>query len=385
MKNLPTIDELLSFLKDNLKIIILSIVSCLILFACGIGYTVYTNNKINNTVQNTVEEENLLSDVDETIPLEEQLEPEEIELIVERLQEDGVEFSFYLEKETADPFKSPDLLKELLISPSILNFIQQETNTVIEPNPDLAVNVSLDSENLLLTVTIGTGDVEKNKTIADAYYQIISEESGSFFENKTVYIANEPEIIQTTNSESNIEENEVDSTLNDNGFSMNRMALLTVLAIILGAVIGVVISVAKSLLKKEVDEIYGFAIEDDDVILNLSNIKNNSTEEKSKQMVHSIIHPARRVKLTLTEEDLDEEIIAILEKQSDFYVEKNKLLLDKNDASILTAKSIIDIDPKISIDEVVFICKKGKTSKKWYEKQRKLLENYKVTIKVILV
>lgn len=384
MKNLPTIEELMSFLKDNLRIIIVSVVLCLFFFGSGIGYTIYTNSKIEDTVQDTVQEENLLDNIDETLPLEEQLEPEEIEMIVDKLQEDGVEFSFYLEKESADPFKSPDLLKELLVSPNVLNTIEQEADTKIVPSPELAVNVTLDSDNLLLTVTVGTGNVEKNRAIADAYFKIISEESAPFFENKTVFIADEPEIIETLDNKNNIDETQLNSSLTISNLTPKRIIFLVIAAIVLGIIIGVIIALAISLLKKEVDEIYGFAIKDEDVILNISNIRDQSKEEVTKKIVHSIIHPRKKTKLILSETKLDHEIIEHLRDETNIQFERNSVLSTDKKMLIIIANNIIDIDPKIKIDEVAFICEKNKTTKKWYEDQRKLLEVYETITKVIL-
>ncbi|WP_373472220.1 hypothetical protein [Carnobacterium alterfunditum] len=380
MKNLPTIDELLSFLKDNLKIILLTTVSGLILFAVGIGYTVYTDSKIEGTIE---EQETLIPEIDDSIALEEQFTPEETELLVEKLQETGVAFSFYLEKESADPFKSPDLLKELLISPTVLQNLEQGTNTKIEPSPELAVDVTLDPENLLLTVTIGTGNVANNKIIADAYFKVISEEQSPFFDNKSVYIAAEPESINIITDEKEITDAKLNTATNFGGLSIKKIIFLTVIVIVAGAIVGIMISLIVSLLKKEVNEIYGFAYKDEDKFLNISNVQNNSDDEVSTQIVHSIIHPAKKVKLVLSEEDLDEAMIAKLKKEAN--TQSGKELRLSNEPMILIANSIIDIDPKIVIDEIVFICKKNKTSKKWYEKQRKLLEIYDAVIKVILV
>lgn len=379
MKNLPTINELISFLKDNLKIILLTIISFLFIFTLGTGYTIYTNNKLEGTGEDT----ELIKDIDETVPLEEQLEPAEIELILEQLQENAVSFSFYLEKNPAEPFQSANLLKEILISPDVLQNIEEKTGITIEPSTELAVNVNVDPKKLLLSVTIGTGDLETNKILAEAYYTMISEENNSFFDNKSVYIVSEPEVITDKINKETISTETTDSNLND--FSYKRLIVLTIIVIIGGSIFGVILALILSLLKSTVSEIYGFAIKDDDTILNISNLKKNSKEELTKQIVHSIVHPAKKIKLILTEEKLDEDIVALLKNESDVYVEKNTPLVYENDSAVFIAKNITDISPKTVIDEIVFICKKDKTSKKWYEKQRKLLEVYKTKIKVILV
>lgn len=384
MKNLPTIEELISFLKDNLRIIILSIVTCLMLFIAGVGYTAFTNDKVENELQNTNEEDNLLSDIDNTIPIEEQLKPEEIEVIVDKLQEDGVEFSFYLEKESADPFQSTTLLKEILTSPSVIQIVEEETNVKIEPNPEVAVNVDLNSSNLLMTITIGTGDAEKNKALADAYFNIVSEEQHEFFDNKVVYTVSQPEPVDSNVTEG---ENSDNSSVvqNVNGVSYTQLIILAIGVGVFGAMLGILISIAKSLFRKEVTEIYGFAIKDDDQVINISNLKYSAKSESSKQLVHTIVHPSEKVKLILSEEKLGEEIISYLQKETRVETRTKNIQLDKYDEIIFISQSIIEVDPKVAINEIVFICKKNHTSKKWYETQRKLIETYNAAIKVILL
>ncbi|WP_188204892.1 YveK family protein [Desemzia incerta] len=384
MKNLPTIEELISFLKDNLRIIILSIVTCLMLFIAGVGYTTFTNDKVENELQNTNEEDNLLSDIDNTIPIEEQLKPEEIEVIVDKLQEDGVEFSFYLEKESADPFQSTTLLKEILTSPSVIQIVEEETNVKIEPNPEVAVNVDLNSSNLLMTITIGTGDAEKNKALADAYFNIVSEEQHEFFDNKVVYTVSQPEPVDSNVTEG---ENSDNSSVVQgvNGVSYTQLIILAIGVGVFGAMLGILISIAKSLFRKEVTEIYGFAIKDDDQVINISNLKYSAKSESSKQLVHTIVHPSEKVKLILSEEKLGEEIISYLQKETRVETRTKNIQLDKYDEIIFISQSIIEVDPKVAINEIVFICKKNHTSKKWYETQRKLIETYNAAIKVILL
>lgn len=383
MKNLPTIDELITFFKDNIKIIILSIVSFLLIFAIGIGYTIYTDNKIENTINDTVKEDNLFKSIDETIPLEEQFDPREIDIIVDKLQEEAVHFSFYLEKEPAEPFTSSMLLKKLLTSPSVLHNVENQTNIEIEPSPEFAVNVDLDSKSMLMTMTIGTGNEEANKKLANAYYSIISEEKSPFFDNKTVYMMNEPEVISSNVNET--PENSEVMMSNADQISYKQLIFLTLVVILAGGLFGIVISIVRSLVRNEVSEIYGFAIKDEDNILNISAIKSESKEEKFRQIAHSIVHPAKKVKLILSETDIDMSLIEILKKDSDVYTGKNCISLKQSESTVLIANNIIDINSKFSLDEVVLLCEKNKTSKKWYEKQRKLLENYKTDIKVILV
>lgn len=386
MKNLPTIEEMVSFFKENLKIIVITAISFLAIFALGTGYTIYTDNKIQNNVSETVEENtNMLSNIDESIPLEEQLEPEEIEMIMDHLQEDGVAFSFYLEKNSAEPFQATGLLKELLISPSTIQEIEQKAETEFEINPQLAVDVDFNSNNLLMTVTIGTRNAERNQSLANAYFDMLSNETNSFFDNKTVYIVNGPqEIYKNDVNEENNENTETETPVTNN-FSYKRTAVFAVIIFILGVFAGILIALLKSLFKNEVSGIYSFAVKDEDVILNLSTIKNQTENEKNNQLSHALLHPERNTKLILSEKKLETNFVKILKERTNVHLGKTYISSNNDSPVVLLANDIVDINPNTFIDEVIFICRKNETTKEWYENQRKLLEVYKTVVKVILI
>jgi len=380
LKNLPTLDEMITFLKDSMKIIIITTVSIFSLFLLGIGYTIFTDSKINENAINTEEQEIKLNEIDQNIPFEAQLDPEEIELIMKNFQKNGgVAFSFYTETETGEPFLANSLMEELLISQNVLERIEEGAGTTIEPSPDLALQVTLNPNTQVMTLKVGTGDKQKNQVIADAYFDLISQEDNSFFDNKTVYIVTEPEVIKSYEIESEaVTESDisVDAT---NDLSYKRIILYAVLAVIVGGGAGIFIALIRNLLKKEVTDLYGFAIKDNDTVLNMSNNKYLNNTEKYDQLIHAVLHPEKKIKLVLSEENLDNYIVEKLNSTS-------KEQLEKKQYSVLFTNSVSEVNPAISVDEVIIICKKYKTTKKWYEKQRELLKVYRGSeIKVILI
>lgn len=380
LKNLPTLDEMITFLKDSMKIIIITTVSIFSLFLLGIGYTIFTDSKINENAINTEEQEIKLNELDQNIPFEAQLDPEEIELIMKNFQKNGgVAFSFYTETETGEPFLANSLMEELLISQNVLERIEEGAGTTIEPSPDLALQVTLNPNTQVMTLKVGTGDKQKNQVIADAYFDLISQEDNSFFDNKTVYIVTEPEVIKSYEIESEaVTESDisVDAT---NDLSYKRIILYAVLAVIVGGGAGIFIALIRNLLKKEVTDLYGFAIKDNDTVLNMSNNKYLNNTEKYDQLIHAVLHPEKKIKLVLSEENLDNYIVEKLNSTS-------KEQLEKKQYSVLFTNSVSEVNPAISVDEVIIICKKYKTTKKWYEKQRELLKVYRGSeIKVILI
>lgn len=374
------LDEMLTFLKDNMKIIIITTVSIFCLFLLGIGYTFFTDSKINENTNNTEEQQIKLNELNQNIPFEAQLKPEEIELIMKNLQKNGgVAFSFYTETDTGESFLANALMEELLLSRNVLERIEEEVGTTIEPSPDLALQVTLNPNTQVMTLKVGTGDRQKNQVIADAYFNLISQEDNSFFDNKTVYIVTEPEVIKSYEIESESVTETDSSAEATNDLSYKRITIYAVLAVMIGFFAGIFIALIRNLLKKEVTDLYGFAIKDDDTVLNMSNNKYQNNTEKYDQIIHAVLHPEKKVKLILSEENLENYIVEKLNSTTNEQVEKNQ-------STILFTNSVSEVNPAISVDEVVFICKKYKTTKKWYEKQRELLKVYRSSeIKVILI
>lgn len=381
LKNLPTLDEMLTFFKDNLKTIIITTFSIFSLFLLGIGYTFYTDSKIDKNANNIEEQEIKLNELDQNIPFEAQLEPEEIELMVKNFQKDGgVAFSFYTEIDTGESFLANALIKELLISHDVLEKIEKESGTVIEPSPKLAVQVTLNPNTQVMTLKVGTGDRQKNQVIADAYFNMISREDNPFFDNKTVYIVTEPKVIKNYEIESE-PMTEAELSTNVGGqLSYKKIIVYAGIAIVIGIFGGFFISLIRNLFKKEVTDLYGFALKDSDTVLNVSNNKYHDKSEQYNQIIHAILQPEKKSKVVLSEENLESYIVEKLSSMS------NNMKIGKNQFSILFANSVLEIDPTVSVDEIIIICKKYQTTKKWYEKQRELLKVYrKSEIKVILI
>lgn len=371
MNNLPTLKDVISFIKDNLKIIISTMVVCILIYALGLGYTLYTNSKVDDLgdVPSGIESGSESGSV---------LSPEK----VEKLKKDSVSFEFYVETKEANQFTNYNLMKQLLIAPSVLGSIEETAGTKILPAPNFAVHVSLDHSTYILTLSIGTGNYEDNMAIATAYYDGMKEGTIPFFSNnKSVYMVSDPMIVSdkllAEDSESTLAENE--------GTSVTTMLLLGVVVLIASFILGVIIALAYSMTRKEISDSFSYVRNEDDIILNFHQLNNGNQNNKISKIAHAVLHPERSVKVVLTESILDDKIVNELKESISFNTElpvKNELA---GDAVVININDITELNPRIKVDEFIFICEVNKTTKNWYREQRLQMENYDAIVKVIQV
>lgn len=372
MNNLPTIKDVWSFLKDYKKIIIGTMLACLVLYGLAMTYSIYSSSKIENSERVPVDE-----NVD---PSQEVLSTEEIK----ELQEDMVSFSFYIENAAAEQFTNYNLMKQLLISPETLDYVEEKTGIKIKPSPYHAVNMSLDHSTYVLTLSIGTGNANDNKTIADAYYDgIVNGEIPFFNSNKKVYMVTSPAVVDTeeilpANGESTNEQNE--------DISITTILALAIVVLIGSFVLGVLVALIYAASRKVITEPFSYEVQEDDTILNLSPILMNGDEKtNSNTIVHAISHPKKKVKLILSEHTLPDDIVDKLSDSFSSLHEYSESTSNTTSTYISILNDLTDVNPTLPIEEVVIISEKNKTTKEWYSRQRLLLKNYQVDVKVIQI
>lgn len=370
MGNLPVWEDVVSFFKDHLKIIISTIIVGLIVYGIGISYSLYSNTKADKAEEIAVQQGSSGDSAEMLLTKKELAE----------LQEDIVSFNFYVENDEAVQFTNYNLLKELLIAPNITKMIEEKAGAAITPSPELVVNVSLDHSTFVLTLSIGTGDYKLNKAISNAYYESFQDGSIPFFENKFAYIVSTPKIHKETEEE---KEAKKEGTLIEDTTTLSptKIGLYSVIVIIGSALLGTVISLVYSISRKEIADEFGYAIQEDDTVLNFSNLKNVSSKELLTKIGHAISHPSKKVKVLLSEQLLEDELVHYL-KQNE---KEQSNGLGVNGTQILIACDLSEIDPSVQVEEVILLIKKKKTTKKWYKVQRIQLKNYVAPVKVIQI
>lgn len=363
MDQLPTLKDVVSFIKDNWKIIALTTIAGVILYGIGVAYTNYSNEKA--TSEEAVQGE---SNNSGNLVLNQKERDD--------LQKKRVSFDFYVENEDGTPFVNYNLLKELLTTDDVSKLIEDKTEIAIEPTPKQAINVTLDSTSNILEVSVGTGSFKSNKLISNALYDAMKNGDIQFFNNKHIYISTPP-----YKNENSIAENEGTITVDSMGISSKKLVIYGALAIIISMIVGVIIAVIHSMTRKEISDTFTYGYKEDDILLNFTNKKNSSIEEKNRLMIHAVLHPKKVTKLILSELALNEQIKNELENQLNVSSQE----LDVQPTNIVIAQDLSEVNPLIQIDEVNILLNNKETTKNWYKNQRNQLKNYNAPVKVIQI
>lgn len=366
MKNIPTKEELIGYLKSDKKTIISTVGIFILLFVLLLAYSIYA------TFLDLREEEELFLSQEEIVEILER-EPEEVSArdireIEEALEEERYAFGILVERDDQTFYNHPELITELLISEEVVAYVEESIGREILPSPELAVEVSEDSNTRILEIVIGTADEEDNILIAQAYYQAVQEE-GLIppLDDKAIYMMDdEPFLIEI--------ETWMDLVLAEIQFVNPIRAVMGLIFMIgFGLLAGVVIVLVKTMFRKEIPFLYELKEEESDKILYFNQLREIETEEKFRKLTHAILTFPHQKKIVLSQHNIDEKFSTLLEDRIKSENLKDVLVLnDFEESSINT-----------HVDEIIILVEQNKTTKTWYKNQRIQLDRIKVPVTIL--
>lgn len=355
MMHLPTTKQLKGFLKDNKKTVWLTALATLLLYALGIGYTLFSNGAVEE---------------------EQEIDPEtglEVNLITGEeyaaLHEGAARFEIYIENDEGSAFTNSALLEAMLLSPAVFATIDTAEKVTVAQEIEALEDGDIPAKYILditndpvdnsLNVTVGTGDADKNLAIAAVLYDMISNKELTLLENKNVSMLSDPHAVVIENGPEKTEEEE--------GLGPVGYAVMAVAVLIAGTVLGILIAFSRLFFKKEVTDVFNYRESDQDTIIDLTLFNEGKIDD---ELVHTIQYPAAQHKLILSDPALPSEV--------------QERLLKDTATNYVFASDIVAADPKLTFDEIILVSQKHVTNKAWYKKQRTLLANYTAPIKIVL-
>lgn len=373
MKNNLAIKDLLVFLMDNRKIIIISMISFVLILG---GYQTFNSYKeLQNTeIDETAEQK--LTNNDQLIEIYNkesyELTEDEVEQLSEFLQQGAYAFKIYVQNEENIPMTSNVLVKESLITDEVIEEVERISGLTIEPSPKQAVNVYNESDSGIHTIQIGTGLEDDNQVLAEAFYEVLSTGNIPILNAMEVsFFEDEPyEVILSVREQPQIEAENL--TWKD---SLQAIVLMMVAGLFLGFIAGFLFSIAKLFIQKEVSIFYDFSYQNTDNIIHINNFNWKNKQKENEIIVYSTLYPKKKKSLILSEFEIKEDIT----KELNSSVSNSSL----GNYEINKSNNLLSISNKINFDEIIFLVEKNKTTKKWYENQRLLSTNFNVPVKVI--
>lgn len=353
MKNIPTKEEVIGYIKNGRKTIVITVGVFVLLFMVLIAYSIYS------TFTETREEEEEFLSQEEIVEILER-EPEEVSTadirnIEEALEEERYAFGVLIEREDQTFYNYPNLITEFLISEEVVSYIEARVGRELLPSAELAVEVSEDSSTRILEVVVGTADVEDNRVIAQAYYDAIQEEGLIVaLDDKVIYMMDdEPFLVET--------ETWMDLALAQIQYiSPIRAVIGFVVTVIIGFITGVIIVLFKTMLSKEIPFMYELEENDSDTVLYFNQLRGISTEEKQVKLAHSISRFPQKKKIVLSQFELD--------TVSNLLTEEKKEHQSGNE--ILFFRDFAECPSDVQFDEVIILIEQNKSTKDWYKNQR---------------
>jgi len=366
MRNIPSKDELISYIKKGKKTIIASMFIFVILFAILYAYSIYTN------YQKSREEEDLFLSQEEVTDILNR-EPQEVSVdevrdVEEALEQNRYSFGVLIERQDQSLYTYPNLIREFLVSEEVVNHIQESIGKEILPSPEHVVVVTEDSQTRIQEVIIGTADEEDNILIAQAYFEAFQEDVIAPLNDKNVYMMDQEPLLIEEETWLDLVHAQIQL------FDPLTMIIGIIMFLIIGFIIGIIIVLLQTMRQKEIPFLYSLEKDNLDKVLYLNHLKVKDEEQFYRQLTHTILNFPDKKKLILSENKIDINLENQLKRLS-----KEK----KTGLEYSIINNIEDSDIGIDYDEVIILVKQNMTAKKWYENQRILLDRLNIPILII--
>lgn len=282
-------------------------------------------------------------------------------------------FRFFIEHIDGYSFNNPALLDDLFNSEDLYNDILAETGVDMQAIKDLAeekeitefspIKVIISHESYILTAIFETGDNRSNINIANFFYNYLLSGQIPILEDYKINSIDEPRLVEA------IEENEDTKAIQSQN-SKTELLKTIIKNLIIGVILGIVLVLGIILLielfGKKLDFVFGYNAEAfDSFMLYDKNLDN----KKVIQYFVNTPHVAER--LILAETNLNQE--------------DKDLLFVESDVGYDISQSIETSTISNKYNEIILIIKPNETTRKWYNKQRKLIDLHDAKTKIIQI
>lgn len=372
MKDELTLKDLWLFIKNNLKLILLTVVSLLIVMIGFLLFNYFVAGDTRSTVDQTAEEmeENpSTEDFDRLteVPFE-LLNDREITFMQDYVEENAYRFMFFVETENNEPVGNLNMMRAIFRHQNVVEMIEANLGEQLTPDPRISINVVSYADSGLFELQLGRTTRESSEELADVFYNMLL--------NNDIAVLNQFDITLFEDAPIPLVEpvrvEEVDDDLvveRDNAALLRNLVLYLVAAVMGGLLLGILIAVVKMYFTKTITPLYNYERNFTDRIVRL-----NHLSDKEKTSVHkaikNIIYPKQSMKLILINKNLQDKAKEVI----------NRVQLEPN---VKILNDFSEMDQSELIDEIIILSEVNITPKQWYSDQRVQLAGYSIPVKVI--
>jgi len=314
---------------------------------------------------------------------EETTEEPEVELSEERLenQAEPAYFRFYIVRPNGNIFTNNSLIDEIFnlenttdnvleatginierIEKNINEENEEENNSDSEPHK--VVNVTRDNASNVITAAFDSGDRNSNLTLANYYYDFLSNEQLGVLSENSLYSVVEPRLVEIP-EDVETDETGSESSQQTTSFSLTSFIINFVIGVIFSFFLLIVFFLMKELFSKKLNFAFTY-----DTGKQENFLLYDETVYSPDLINYFIGLPNSTEKVILSENNL--------ENMSSL---NNDLDLD----TINNYQSILNINHLNDLKEIIILVSANNTSRKWYEKQFELSKMKNIQIKIVQV
>lgn len=288
-------------------------------------------------------------------------------------------FRFFIENSEGTAFTNNLLIEQYITRLSVLETVSSETNTnllklIEETGNSILVNydesgeskiigIARDGNSHLLEFYVNIGNEADNLKIANYYFDYITEENIPFIANKSISVFHEPRIKDLA------DEIAFDS-IDNQGSVVRSITKNIVIGLILGLVVTVSLLLILSFLSQKLVYSFSYSLDEDDFFF----LVDKKLDYKD-ELIQILSMPTNSNR------------VVILEKNVDILNEELNGLLSyfSGDENFSKYNNILDVINPSAIDRIIYVLQENKTSREWYNKQRRLGRTHDIPTIVIQV
>lgn len=373
MKDELTIKDLYLLIKNNIKVLSVSIVATVMLASL---YVVISNINSDDANQESVEEQQLGSISEETfeelanMPVE-YMNDREITSMQEYLEESAYRFMFFVENENGEPIGNLNMMRAIFRHESLVEQVEEIIGEELTPDPVLSVNIVSYADSGLFELQLARDTHEASEELANAYYQIVSEGEISVLNQFEISMFEDAPI--PLNDFIEEDEESLETSPERRYREWIRDGILYGLAgLVIGTFIGLSIIALKVLFTRNITELYNYEESFNDRIVRLNHLKQVNEEKIISQAYKNILYPVGSNKVILIQKNIESKL-----------AQETLGKLQEGAQQIVVLNDMSEIESSTKVDEVIILTAVNETFKEWYKDQRLQLKGYDFPVKVI--